>query len=124
MGAVVIALSLINVAHTLENTEVKDVDLAAWTQSNCPSGFKLLPKDGDTKSFCRYNNWRCEKFDQNTGNCTSCNTGWSIDKSATRGDHCTMTWWMWLLVILGILIAIGLIASGCFLLPGAGKSKK
>merc|ERR1712087_1057272 len=55
-------------------------------------------------------NSHCKDYDW-VGNlgCKKCALGWNLKKNKTTG-HCSMSWWLWLIIIVCSLIGILLLA--------------
>merc|ERR1711976_92604 len=48
----------------------------------------------------------CKEYDGFSGRCKKCKGGWSV---RDEGDSCQLSWWVWLLIALGILLLLALI---------------
>jgi len=81
----------------------------------CPKGTHFVDASvgGGGRNFqpakCRDNSDYCSNYNTETANCEKCNFGYKINKDSKNGDHCNMKWWMYILIIVGLIAAIGLI---------------
>jgi len=81
----------------------------------CPKGTHFVEGrySGGLRNYrpakCRENSHSCSDYNNDTANCEKCNFGYKINKDSKNGDHCNMKWWMYILIIVGLIAAIGLI---------------
>merc|ERR1712232_480605 len=95
------------------DTTTEEIDLA----DICPKGEHYdttwsMNKWG-FQDGCQTNNRYCNDYQESSGNCVYCGW-WANDEketSAGSGSWCSLTWWTWLLVILGSIIAFAILCA-------------